>query len=692
MLFSNNKHNNISESSISESSKIGTISQLIVNNDVHRENFDYLLKKVNTMLIAKQYKTAIKIIKNKEEEFGDEIEKFYILFDIKMKCYFKILSKKINSVKSKKKNKNNNSQSIKEKINSIEKIFNKVKSIFSIQNQTISQQLKFCYTDARFHIKEIIIQNYSELLFYEATFRKNFNQTQDSIALLSIANNILKSIIDNCKDPNTLLIHQKILLLMSVIYIEDKSYVNCIDNNKICLKICLKEMFLRHSVKNKEVVYTDKGIAKIIVNIVICFYQIGICAENIDDEVQAVEAYKQAKWFSITFANFFPLKIIKFIAGTCTFCIEKHEKGVISSKIKKKEKIKKILENFENEKNLEKTQKLSKISAGIPYVDKFVSLKKYLDSMHDRNRLDRNEAVTINSLSLSNSQNKYKENGLMNSVMVYNDLLSERYQNFINSVDDLSVNNMKRDTRIQLEHYNLKLLTKKEIKQILFEESKKRMNSDSRSKVKKKEKVPKLKIKNKFTFCQNFIKKRNFLEQMSNKELKFQKSLLKLKNYDNTLNLKVLPSDRDFDKKKIENEAEILYMRLKDKIEEEIKLKNKQYEPQKRNEEIEKLLRLKEKYKNGLIVSLNSSQIEKIKEIDREANELKKEINHKNLSTTTDNINSSSINTLQYQNINSKGEVDIEVLNKHNHDILSFLLKEINTYEEKEKYFLNIKK
>ena len=121
------------------------------------------------------------------------------------------------------------------------------------------------------------------------------------------------------------------------------------------------------------------------------------------------EAYKQAKWFSITFANFFPLKIIKFIAGTCTFCIEKHEKGVISSKIKKKEKIKKILENFENEKNLEKTQKLSKISAGIPYVDKFVSLKKYLDSMHDRNRLDRNEAVTINSLSLSNSQNKYKE-------------------------------------------------------------------------------------------------------------------------------------------------------------------------------------------------------------------------------------------------------------------------------------------
>ena len=133
-------------------------------------------------------------------------------------------------------------------------------------------------------------------------------------------------------------------------------------------------------------------------------------------------------------------------------------------------------------------------------------------------------------------------------------------------------------------------------------------------------------------------------------------------------------------------------MRLKDKIEEEIKLKNKQYEPSKRNEEIEILLRLKEKYKNGLIVSLNSSQIEKIKEIDREANELKKEINHKNLSTTTDNVNSSSINTLQYQNINSKGEVDIEVLNKHNHDILSFLLKEINTYEEKEKYFLNIKK
>ena len=57
---------------------------------------------------------------------------------------------------------------------------------------------------------------------------------------------------------------------------------------------------------------------------------------------------------------------------------------------------------------------------------------------------------------------------------MYNDLLSEDYESFVNSVDDLNFNKTSRDTKIQLERYNLQLMTKNEIKKSILHSSKKR--------------------------------------------------------------------------------------------------------------------------------------------------------------------------------------------------------------------------
>ena len=312
---------------------------------------------------------------------------------------------------------------------------------------------------------------------------------------------------------------------------------------------------------------------------------------------------------------------------------------------------------------------LRRVSSGIYSSDKFISIKKYLASINQR-EMKKKEANTINSLSLSLSSNKYKENGIISSVIMYNDLLSEDYESFVNSVDDLNFNKTSRDTKIQLERYNLQLMTKNEIKKSILHSSKKRMKS-ARASTKS---ISRYFINNNFTFSKKFILKRKYLELVHNKELKFQKKLLQIKNNDSKYQDNDI-SEEMFDKRKIENNADILYKRINDKVNEEIKAKNKKYVSSTKKKEIvlDKLYKLKTQCQNALIVSLNSHHLEKLRKIEKNAENIKKEICQKNLSTTTSNINSSLSSTRVIDG-------NIEQINKQNSIVLSSIINDINAY------------
>ena len=187
----------------------------------------------------------------------------------------------------------------------------------------------------------------------------------------------------------------------------------------------------------------------------ISLYHIGISSENIDDEFSAVEAYRQAKWISETFASFFSIKISQLLSGTFEISLENHETAVNKQKKIRQEQ----MELYYKKDDDKQIEHLRRVSSGIYSSDKFISIKKYLASINQR-EMKKKEANTINSLSLSLSSNKYKENGIISSVIMYNDLLSEDYESFVNSVDDLNFNKTSRDTKIQLERYNLQLMTK----------------------------------------------------------------------------------------------------------------------------------------------------------------------------------------------------------------------------------------
>lgn len=684
MILNKNNASNITESFLSDSSKVASMS-MNPHNDIQSENFEYLLKKVNSLLISKQYKSAITKIKSKEDEYDSFSEMYFILFDIKMKCYLKLIANKISYLKSKKKKiqnynpnlNNTKTNQYKKKLHSVEKIFSRIKTLFTAHLNDIRNEMKSTLNPSSQLKKEIVIQNYAMTLYLQATLLKNNNQIQDAIALLSIAHNLLSNYSDNCIDASTLSIHQRILLLLSMLLIEDKSYITAIKLNKISLRLCLKEIFFRNFYKKSKTehnyinINNDKNIGKTIRNIVISLYHIGISSENIDDEFSAVEAYRQAKWISETFASFFSIKISQLLSGTFEISLENHETAVNKQKKIRQEQ----MELYYKKDDDKQIEHLRRVSSGIYSSDKFISIKKYLASINQR-EMKKKEANTINSLSLSLSSNKYKENGIISSVIMYNDLLSEDYESFVNSVDDLNFNKTSRDTKIQLERYNLQLMTKNEIKKSILHSSKKRMKS-ARASTKS---ISRYFINNNFTFSKKFILKRKYLELVHNKELKFQKKLLQIKNNDSKYQDNDI-SEEMFDKRKIENNADILYKRINDKVNEEIKVKNKKYVSSTKKKEIvlDKLYKLKTQCQNALIVSLNSHHLEKLRKIEKNAENIKKEICQKNLSTTTSNINSSLSSTRVIDG-------NIEQINKQNSIVLSSIIDDINAYNTKEKY------
>ena len=66
----------------------------------HKENYNFLLEKINSLLIKKKFKTIIKLIEAKEKHF-DEINQWFIIYDVKMKCYFKIIEKQLETFRFK---------------------------------------------------------------------------------------------------------------------------------------------------------------------------------------------------------------------------------------------------------------------------------------------------------------------------------------------------------------------------------------------------------------------------------------------------------------------------------------------------------------------------------------------------------------------------------------------------------------
>ena len=459
---------NTSNNEFSNSVNISTLIQRLKTNQGSKDSEndeDKIKEKINIFLISKQYKEAIRYIEIKEKII-DYNSNNYLFFDIKMKCFYKIIKNNLSSYKYRNK--------IIEYLPSmkvsiiLEKMFSKLIKYF--KNIIPRINIEICNES----LKEILIQNYCEGLYLIAKFHKIKSQPQDATAYLSISHSMLKTYIDKCKDPYTFQIYEKILILLVSILIDDSSFYYAKEFSIFCLRLCIKELFLRNTsekgIKIKYLPYVIKqNYIEIFQNITLCLYLMGICYENLDDLVQAIDSYKQSSWFISKFFFNDNAKLFQIIQGTYIMASKFYDFNI--EKIRNKDiEIDKIeKENKKKQKDNKRLKELNKISYGMIYdLDKNPKITKFLNNEIQNNKSGNPITVSSYNFNFLSKTEKEKENfpsqatiNMIDNIVLYNDLLSKDYQQFIHKTNDLNFNNIDKDLLEKLERYNRDLIIDK---------------------------------------------------------------------------------------------------------------------------------------------------------------------------------------------------------------------------------------
>ena len=149
--------------------------QRLKTNQVTKESEmdeEFAIEKLNLYLMSKQYKEAIKFIDKKAKGIDDHLYN-YLLFDIKIKSFNKIIKNKLSTYKYKNKT---IIYSPDMKISIIlEKMFQKMIIYFKEIIEILYME------DCNEPLKEKLLQNYCEGLYLLAKFHKIKNQPQDII-------------------------------------------------------------------------------------------------------------------------------------------------------------------------------------------------------------------------------------------------------------------------------------------------------------------------------------------------------------------------------------------------------------------------------------------------------------------------------------------------------------------------------
>ena len=455
--------------------------QRLKTNQVTKESEmdeEFAIEKLNLYLMSKQYKEAIKFIDKKAKGIDDHLYN-YLLFDIKIKSFNKIIKNKLSTYKYKNKT---IIYSPDMKISIIlEKMFQKMIIYFKEIIEILYME------DCNEPLKEKLLQNYCEGLYLLAKFHKIKNQPQDAISYLSISHSMLKTYIDKCKDPNTYHIYQKIIILLISLLIEDYSFYTAVEFNILCLKLCIKELFIRNKTEkginmNNLPYIIKKNYKDVFQNINLSLFFMGICYENLGQLKNALDAYKQASWFITKFYDESNSKFIEVIQGTEIIASKYND--FILEKIKNRDS---ELEKMEKERikrqlDYERLRQLNKISSGIIYdLEKYPKISNFLENEIQLNKSVQPVTISSHFFDPLNRLEKSKENNkshstikMLDTFVLYNDLLSKDYQKYINNIRGLNFNKFDKDSLEKLDKYNQNLILDKNI---ILEKKKKNLKT-----------------------------------------------------------------------------------------------------------------------------------------------------------------------------------------------------------------------
>ena len=463
-----NNELNDNNSSKSNISKIN-FSEISIkeNEDQEQENYmeSQLALLYDIFLNSYSKKVFADLIKDIEEKeillYSNSIMSFKIMI-LKIKCLIKTLMIEYNNILQSKVQHFNELDTI------VLKIQNEFKKISSMVINNNSYE------------HEILTQTYCKFLYLLSKISLKKEDNAKTIGYISLGVNMLKIFIIRKKlatEIKTYKIYLKLLLSIINILIGDNNYEIALLYCRTALKlieITHKLIYSKNKEKDKnnnksESIFITK---KFITFSGYTFLYIGCCLEQAKKDIEAFEAYKQAKYFlNKGYISENPFKIEKYINinNSAKFCVKEiFDKFVLKFEKEKRERLDRQ-EKLERLKRLQKNQikqnekqyKLKLIANGyIGDPNKYNKMEERLATelfpFSVKNEIDKidDELISFVFTHYNKNNNKQKTpiknkmsletKKLMSRYELYNILMSKDFREFVMKTRKLEFNNPKK--------------------------------------------------------------------------------------------------------------------------------------------------------------------------------------------------------------------------------------------------------
>ena len=655
-----------------EQKRFSRKSKLMLINNVENSNnmlfsdniqhhFEKFIFEIKSNINKSKYRKVLEDIEEKKQKF-EKLQDYWLLYEYKLKSIRKIIERKFN--------KSSNLKNIEDWLirfdDTIEEWFSYLSEVLRHYDSNLEDQNNLQL--------ELLVKNALYQCYNYAILMKEEKRLADTIGFLALGERLIKFIFDITHLPETMNIIQKIYLFISSLLTADGDYVLAKQYQANCLKTALKELYLRTDYN--EGINIEKmnkkdltNLHKCITNIIISFYQKGICEENLGNLLKGVEAYKQAKWFSVNFIQSYNFELCSLMED-----IELRALNYINLLNNIKNNMNIIDQNTVQHKNFKsklyhnEEERLQRFNDGI----------KRIESMTFQ-EFDDNEVLVKKSENI-----KY----ILSTVKTLENLMSSKFRDLVKVIKnkDLSIGNMNKDLKDKIQRKLNEVKAEK-----LYEETEKRQKAinqqsnyfnakESQEQFKSSIKLNQIKNKpkpkeeeiqtyhfNDYISNKTHQNKLNYLNSLELKENLFQKNVLEMKKQE-----KIIVDKIDY--KKISDECEIMFNKLlnntkKTFIEDEKANKKKEIfleERKKQNFEEAKLLR-------QVIKSFNYKSLDKLKQIQIQ-----------NQVTTSNNIPLSAIKPRETKGnvFNFQAKDDNNIINdQHIQEKEKLLNNQLNTIE-----------
>ena len=447
----------LENSSIKEEEEIEDNDNIDEKINYKERQLSILLDVFLTSYSKKHYKDLIKDIEEKEDLLYQNSKRSFEIKIIKIKGLMKLLLDEYNSYLV---TKNKSFHDLDAMVHKIKYEFNKI-SLLLVNNDSYEN--------------EIITQIYCKFLYLLSKISLKREDYLKSLGFILLGINMLKVYIIKKKvasDIKTYKIYCKLLLELINLLIGDKNYEQALLYSRLLFKIIeISLKFIYYNNKENKQKIPIFTIKKFITYGGIGYLYAGCCFEQLDDSIQAFEAYKEAKFFftkgfrlGISFQNLNSVTI----SNSCVFLaddvFEKFKLKFENDKLEKLNKQKRMemlkkKEEYELQQK-EKMMKLKYIANGMigePFkydeLENKLNKKLFpssvvndLDKIDDElmsfvfNYFNNNRKNNISSYKDKMSSNTKK---IMSRYEIYNILMSKDFRDFIMKTKRLQFYNPK---------------------------------------------------------------------------------------------------------------------------------------------------------------------------------------------------------------------------------------------------------